>query len=200
MSKEDKNLLSKCLDFTRSLLEKERSFTFSIKTSSGFNFNFSNQDSGIPGTRVLKKKTPSQMRRSQNRMENFVRKRKEVFGVPDTAQYELKIDAHEKCNKSDINEVLETNFLEVLKVKAKDYLTEDLKLIKIEKLEEKQIIRKVEGQFRNLQIYRLTIKDTEVTRSIVEAWKVEHQFDDRAFMNSVNSEILIKVREVAKLR
>ena len=96
---------------------------------------------------------------------------------------------------------METNFLEfeVLKVKAKGDLNEDMELIKIEKLEEKQI-RKVEGQFRNLQIYRLTIKDTDVTRNIVEAWKVEHQFDDRAFMNSVNSEILIKVREVAKLR
>ena len=62
-------------------------------------------------------------------MENFVRMKKEVFRVPDTAQYELKIDAHEKCTRSDINEVLETNFLEVLKVKAKDDLTEDLKLI-----------------------------------------------------------------------
>ena len=127
-------------------------------------------------------------------------KKKEVFGVPDTAQYELKIDAHEKCTRSDVNEVLETNFLEVLKVKAKDDLNEDMKLIKIEKLEEKQIIRKVEGQFRNLHIFRLTIKDTDVTRNIVESWKVEHQFDDRAFMNSVNSEILIKVRELAKLR
>ena len=148
----------------------------------------------------MKKKTPSQLRRSHQHMENFVKKKKEVLGVPDTTQYEPKIDAYEKCTRSDINEVLETNFLEVLKVKAKDDLNEDMKLIKIEKLEEKQIIRKVEGQFRNLHIYRLTIKDTDVTRNIVEAWKVEHQFDDRAFMNSVNSEILIKVREVAKLR
>ena len=88
----------------------------------------------------MKNKTPSQLRRSHQHMENFVKKKKEVLGVPDTTQYEPKIDAHEKCTRSDINEVLETNFLEVLKVKAKDDLNEDMELIKIEKLEEKQII------------------------------------------------------------
>ena len=84
-------MLSKCLDFTRSLLDKDRSFTINIKTSSGFNFKFSNQDSGTPEPRVLK-----ELRRSQQRMENFVKMKKEVFEVPDTAQYELEIDAHEK--------------------------------------------------------------------------------------------------------
>ena len=86
MSKEDENMLSKCLDFTRSLLDKERSFTFNVKTSSGFNFNFSNKDYGIPEPRVIKKKMPSQLRRSHQHMENFVKKKKEVFGVPDTTQ------------------------------------------------------------------------------------------------------------------
>ena len=112
----------------------------------------------------------------------------------------MKIDAHEKCTSDDINEVLETNFIEVLKVKAKSDLKEDLKLFRIKKLEEKQVICKLEGQFRNLQVYRIVIKNSDVTRNIVEAWRVDHQFDDRAFMNSVNSDILIKVRDVAKVR
>ena len=96
-----------------------------------------------------------------------MKQKKETFGVPDTAEYEMKIDAHEKCTSDDINEVLETNFIEVLKVKAKSDLKEDLKLFRIKKLEEKQVICKLEGQFRNLQVYRIVIKNSDVTRNIV---------------------------------
>ena len=89
MSKEDENvLLSNCLDFARSFVEKETGFTFNMKTSSGFCFNLSNQNSGNPeSTSIKKKKTASQLR-----MENCLEKKKEAFGVP---EYELKIYAHE---------------------------------------------------------------------------------------------------------
>jgi hypothetical protein len=37
-------------------------------------------------------------------MENLLEKKKEAFVVPDTAEYELNIDAPEKCSSDDVNE------------------------------------------------------------------------------------------------
>jgi hypothetical protein len=77
-------LLSKCLEFARYLSGTEK-FSFELKSRSGFNFSFSNRDPGIPElTLKKKKKTPSQTNRNQERMKNFLeKKRREASGIPD---------------------------------------------------------------------------------------------------------------------
>jgi hypothetical protein len=48
----------------------------------------------------------------------------------------------------------------------------------------KTIIRKIEGQFRNLQVFKIPFKHDPVALKVVESWKEENKFDDRAFLNS----------------
>ena len=80
MSGDENALLEKCLDFIRSYLECKEAFALNVKTSSGFTFNFNNSDSGNPGARLKKKKTPSQVNRDRVRMEKF-RKLREASGT-----------------------------------------------------------------------------------------------------------------------
>ena len=61
------------------------------------------------------------------------------------------------------------------------------------------MIRIIECVFRNLEIFRIIIKDHEIARNIIEEWKETQNFDDRAFRNSLNSEMGIKVEEIRKL-
>ena len=168
-----------------------------MKTESGFSFNLSNQDTGKP---ELKKrnKTPSQLRRNQERLEEFIVKKKSE-AVANSAEYELKMDVHANCTDQDTMEVIQTNFIEDLKVRAKDKQFEELKLFKIKKVQDKQVIRKIEGVFRNLEIFRIVIKDHEIARNIIEDWKEIQNFDSRAFRNSHNSEMVIEVKEIRKL-
>ena len=65
---------------------------------------------------------------------------------------------------------------------------------------DKQVIRKIEGVFRNLEIFRIVIKDHEIARNIIEEWKQTQNFDSRAFRNSHNSEMVIEIKEIRKLR
>jgi hypothetical protein len=63
--------------FWKSPLEIHDKFSFQITTSSGFNFNFLNQDFG-------KKKSPSQLKRNKLRMNKFDQKlRNKVTGRPE---------------------------------------------------------------------------------------------------------------------
>ena len=80
---EDESLLSKCLEFARCLSGTEK-FSLQLKTRSGFNFSISNRDPGIPEfTSMKKKKTPSQVKRNQERMKNLLEKKKsEASGTP----------------------------------------------------------------------------------------------------------------------
>ena len=140
MSVDESSVIAKRLDFSRSLLDKGTRFTFQLKTESGFSFNLSNQDTGKP---ELKKrnKTPSQLRRNQERLEKFIVKKKSE-AVANSAEYELKMDVHENCTDQD-TEVIETNFIEDLKVRAKDNQFEEFKIVKIKKVQDKQVIRKI---------------------------------------------------------
>ena len=204
---DESSLFSKCLEFTRSLLDTKRGFSFQMNTSSGFNFNFTNQDSGKPEIPLKKRKnSPSQRNRNNERMKAFLEKKsKEASGIQEAslktneAEYELKVEAHEKCSTEDIVEAVEANFFGALdraKVDAKD----PIRIFKFKKSEEKHVIRKIKGEFRNLQVFKIIIKETETARNVIESWKDEYKFDDYAFKNSDCSTITIKVREVERLR
>ena len=204
MSKEE-TLFSKCLDFTRLLLDKNEEFTFDVKIRTGFSFNFSNQDSGMPALKMKKmmknRKTPSQIRRNQKRMEIFQqRKKEEATGKPEAlAEYELNIDAHAKCTIDDIVEVIETNFYETIKEKKGDQPNKVSQILKIKKIEQKQVITKIEQELQNLQIFKIAVKNIEVARDIIESWNLNHMFDDLAFKNAVYGKIKINIKEVNRI-
>ena len=70
--------------------------------------------------------------------------------------------------------------------------------VEIKKLDEKQVIRKIEGTFRNLQVFSITFKHDPVAIKVVESWKEENKFDDRAFLNSSKGDLRIQVREIQR--
>ena len=204
MSEDENPLFAKCLDFTRSLVENNQEFSFKVSTRCGYVFSFTNQESGKPES-WKKKKTPSQIKRNQLRMEKFREKQaREASGKPDAAaaEYELKVQAHATCTTEDVIEAIETNFFGTLNDldKAKSGVYEDLKDMKVNKLEQKQVIRKIDGEFRNLQVYKVAIKDNDVARKVIESWNGGQVFDDYAFRKSDCKEIRIKIKEVDIIR
>ena len=201
MSSDENALLAKCLDFTRSLLECKEAFTLNVKTSFGFVFNFNNTESGNPGAWSRRKKTPSQVKRDQERMKKFrERKLREASGIPEAteAKYELKVDAHEKCSDSDIIEVIETNFYEAPEIKSE--IEASSIHLTIKKSNEKQAIMKIDDEFKNVQIFTVCVKENEIARNIIESWKHFHQFDDYAFKNSDLKNLKINIRGVKRLK
>jgi hypothetical protein len=109
--------------------------------------------------------------------------------------YELKIEAHEKCKNFDVVEVIEVNF---------DGILDDLKIDKhdpsrqiiVQKVKEEPIEN--DNEHVHL-IYRVQVKNTEVARSLIESWKDAHKFDDLAFGNSVYDQVQVKIKEVQKI-
>ena len=144
------------------------------------------------------KKTPSQKKRNQERMKHFLeKKRSEASGAPDNAnddvEQTMKMEAHANCTTA----VIKVNFLEDLdteKVGKKDAVRD----VNITKLDEKQVIRKIEGQFRNLQVFSIRFKHDPVGIKIVESWKEANTFDDKAFLNSSKGDLKIQVREIQR--
>ena len=187
------------LFWPRSLLECKEAFALNVKTSSGFTFNFNNSDSGNPGARLKKKKTPSQVKRDRVRMEKF-RKLREASGTPEAneALYELKVDAHEKCSTLDIVEAIETNFYEAPQIKSQ--IGKSSICLAVKKLNEKQAIMKIDEEFKNLQIFTVSVTENETARNIIESWKHFHQFDDYAFKNSYLMNLQINIIGVKRLK
>ena len=173
--KEEKLLLTMCLDLTRTLLEKNETFSFNVTTASGFNFNFLNQDFGIPEPKFKKKKSPSQLRRSKQRMKSFCEERaKTEFGAPKSVlddkkfvDYEIKVEAHPTCDFEDIHEAVNVNFqgaLDTEKVKKSD----TIRNFELSKPEEKQIIKKIENEFKNLQVFKIRVKENEFAEKVLD--------------------------------
>ena len=95
----------------------------------------------------------------------------------------MVMEAHANFATADIVEVIKVNFLEDLdseNVGKEDHVRD----VNIKKVDEKQVIRKIEGQFRNLQVCSISFKHDQVALKVVESWKDEKKFDDQAFINS----------------
>ena len=112
-------------------------------------------------------------------------------------EYELKIEAHEKCKNFDVVEVIEVNFdgtLDDLKIDKHDPSREiHVQRIKKEPIEDDN---KPVAHF----VYRVKVKNTEVARTLIESWKHSHKFDDLAFGNAVYDKVQVKIREVQKIK
>ena len=136
---------------------------------------------------------------NQERMKNFLeKKRREASGIPaknnDAVEYTMKMEAHANCITADIVEVIKVNFLENLKSEnvGKEDPVGDVHV------EEKQVIRKIEGQFSNLQVSSISFKHDPVAIKVVESLKDENKFVDQAFLNSSKGDLKIQVREVQR--
>ena len=144
------------------------------------------------------------MKRNTERLKNFIeKKRTEASGKQEDSnsavEYTLKIDAHAECATADIVEVIEVNFVEDLdseKVEKDD----PVRNVEISRLEEKQVIQKIEGQYRNLQVFRIAFKQDGVAVKVVESWKEPNKFDDRAFVKSTSGDIIIQIVQIERLR
>ena len=120
------------------------------------------------------------------------------IGETDDIEYELVINAHQVVTDEDIVEVIETNFhctLDDKKIEKSD----PLRHLIIQKME-KKVAKKIENQNKDLKVFKITIRNNEIAQNVIEDWKIPfHMFDDRAFMNSINSEITIRLQEVLRL-
>ena len=112
-------------------------------------------------------------------------------------EYELKIEAHEKCNNFEVVEVIEVNFdgtLDDLKIDKHDPSRE----IHVQRIK-KEPIEDDNKPVAHL-VYRVKVKNTEVARTLIESWKHSHKFDDLAFGNAVYDKVQVKIREVQKIK
>ena len=58
---------------------------------------------------------------------------------------------------------------------------------------------KIDEEFKNLQIFTVSVKENE-TANIIESWKHFLQFDDYAFKNSDLKNLKINIRGVKRLK
>ena len=75
MSEVEASVLGQCLDFTSNVIKDIKSFSFHLKMSNGFVFNFSNtekRNSLLKDTKLKKTSSPSTLARNKTRMEKFI--------------------------------------------------------------------------------------------------------------------------------
>ena len=104
----------------------------------------------------------------------------------DDLEYELKIEAYEKCTGDDIVEAIETNFFGTLddeKVRKDD----EIRHLVVKKTNEKQV-------------FRIIAKKNETVTNIIEGWRISHNFDYLAFGNSVYESLGVRIRKVQRIR
>ena len=116
----------------------------------------------------------------------------------ETTEFELKIEAHPSCSDFDIVEAIQTNFNGILDDK-KLVNNDPSRTIFVVKVNEKQKIRKIDQEFRNLQVFKVTVKRRKDAEDAIEEWNND-TFDDHAFEKSNLKDVRIRVREVQKLR
>ena len=79
MSEVEASVVGQCLEFTSNVLKSNKSFSFHLKMSNGFNFNFCNtekRNSLLKDSKLKKKPSPSTLARNKIRIEKFIAKKK----------------------------------------------------------------------------------------------------------------------------
>ena len=95
-------------------------------------------------------------------------------------------------------EAIQTNFNGILDEK-KVMNNDPSRTIFVVKTNEKQTIRKIDQEFRNLQLFKVTVKNKKDAKDAIEEWK-NGTFDDFAFEKSDLKDVRIRVREVQRQR
>ena len=101
--------------------------------------------------------------------------------VSETVEYELKLEAHVTCKSYDLIEAIEVNFdgsIDELKIEKID----KCRYFRVNKLEDEPKDENVEKKTWKC---RVSVKNCEVAKDILESWKNRYKFDDLAFRNAV---------------
>ena len=119
----------------------------------------------------------------------------------DQIEFNLEIDAHEKCKGYDVVEAIEENYqgtLNDLKIDQQHLA----RFILIHKLEEEPFEKDVEDENEKRRIrfvYKVIVKDNEVAKTLIESWKFRNKFDDLAFRHAVYDKVQIRIQKVKKI-
>ena len=105
-------MFTNCLEFTKAISEKNIKFSFHVETSEGFVFSFESQFPGTPGKKILRK-SPSQLRRNQTRLETFLKKKREASkddseqptGTPETEKASEEISDKKDFDENSENAI-----------------------------------------------------------------------------------------------
>ena len=112
------------------------------------------------------------------------------------AEYELKVDAHIKVRNFDVVEAIEENYNGTLNDQKID-VNDPSRYILVQKIKEEPFEN--ENEKRTLLSYRVFVNNNVVSKTLIESWKLQRNFDDLAFRNAVYDKIQVRIHEVKKI-
>ena len=110
-------------------------------------------------------------------------------------EYELTIEAHEKCKNYDVIENIEVNFdgiLNDMKIEENDTCC----YILVQKLEKEL---QNDNEAKKTLVYRVFVRNCKAAQEVVESWKIRYNFDDLAFRSAVYGVVNVRILEVKNL-
>ena len=177
--------LAMCLNLTNTVLEANKTAYLSVRIGSDFNFTFNNQERN-PLT-WKKKKSPSQARRDEGRLNQFQKKKskdasqdeapledpKKDEKNEDTESYEMHFDAP-NCSDKEIEECFDYNLKDELKGM---HLEKDDTGYIFKKKDEKLVFRKYGEHYKALKTFIVTIKNKAEVKKAMEVFLDTVNFD-----------------------
>ena len=205
------DLLTMCVNLTNSVLEAKKTAYISIRIGNEFNFTFNNQERN-PFT-WTKKKSPSQARRDEERLNQFQKKKaEEGKGVSieeaqledskkderneKTVAYELQFDAP-NCTEDEIEECFDFNFKDELKGMDLD---KDDTAYSFKKKDARLVLKKVGQNYESMKTFIVKINDNEQVKKAMEVFADNVNFDPACFKGAIRNEKLANLREFKKLQ
>ena len=110
--------------------------------------------------------------------------------------YKLEIEAHDTVTEDDIVEALEANFYGTLEDDEVEKNNISLRYLSIQNL---NLERHLENEPRKILNYKISIKENDTARKIIESWKERYNFDELAFTNFDFKNKSIRIREVSRV-
>jgi hypothetical protein len=122
--------------------------------------------------------------------------------VSELLEFELKVKAHEACKNYDVIENIEVNYdgtLDDLKI-DKNNTARKILVQKVNKeIENDDKELEADGEVRHVLVYRVFVKNCEISRKVIESWKDRYEFEDLAFRSAVYGKINVTILEVLEL-
>ena len=112
--------------------------------------------------------------------------------------YDLTVEAYAEVKNYDIvAEAIEVNYNGALDERnvCKDDPCRSISIFKIKPEPEHCIL----DEKKNLLVYRIHVKNSDIATSVIDDWHYPHNFDDLAFGNSIRDKQQVKIREVRRL-
>ena len=200
----ESDFLAKCLELTKHVLDEKMTAYISIKIGEGFAFTFNNQERD---PLFLKKKSPSQYKRDQERIRKYRQKKKqdddakehpeaEVSATNDEKViYEMKFDAP-NCSDDEIKECIDFNVKD--EFKRKNVRLEDTKY-ELKSKDSKLTLKKTGENFRSLKTFVIEAKNTAKVKEALDVFTVTWEFDNLGFKGAEKDKKQANLREFKKI-